>query len=282
MNTARQWKSIFAKLACTRTKTATVTSIKKWSIAGANIARKRKVDMEFKVLASSSKGNCYTLSDGHTKIMIECGIPEAKIKEGLRWGLSDIEACFLTHSHMDHAKATTAIMKAGIDLYCSEGCASALKLTGMVLPAHRLKRIAHKQNVQIGSFSVTAFTAMHDAPEPLMFTFASTWGAERLLFATDTYYIPFRFANLTHAALECNYDKEIIEDLVDKGILPKEMKARILRSHMGKDTLLEMLHQNDLSKMKEIWLLHLSDSNSNADKFRREVQQETGIPTYIA
>ena len=44
----------------------------------------------------------------------------------------------------------------------------------------------------------------------------------------------------------------------------------------------EMLKANDLSKVEEIHLLHLSSANSDAEGFKRQVQSLTGIPTYIA
>jgi hypothetical protein len=42
------------------------------------------------------------------------------------------------------------------------------------------------------------------------------------------------------------------------------------------------LKANDLSKVQEIWLLHLSEQNSCEKRFKEEVQKITGKPTYIA
>jgi len=38
---------------------------------------------------------------------------------------------------------------------------------------------------------------------------------------------------------------------------------------------------NDLSKVREIWLLHLSDNNSNAERFKQEIQELTGRMVFI-
>jgi hypothetical protein len=43
-----------------------------------------------------------------------------------------------------------------------------------------------------------------------------------------------------------------------------------------------MLRANNLSRCREIWLLHLSDANSDEREMQRRVQEETGIATYIA
>ena len=37
-----------------------------------------------------------------------------------------------------------------------------------------------------------------------------------------------------------------------------------------------------MSKVEAIFLLHLSDGNSDAERFKREVMELTGKPTYIA
>ncbi len=59
-------------------------------------------------------------------------------------------------------------------------------------------------------------------------------------------------------------------------------KSRLLQSHFGLDNVKDMLRANDLSKLREVWLLHLSDSNSDADRFKREVQEITGTVVQVA
>ena len=36
------------------------------------------------------------------------------------------------------------------------------------------------------------------------------------------------------------------------------------------------------AKLQEIWLLHLSSSNADAKRFKKEIQELTGVPVYIA
>ena len=47
------------------------------------------------------------------------------------------------------------------------------------------------------------------------------------------------------------------------------------------ENVLAFLRANDLSKVKEIWLIHLSDGNADAGKFARMVEAATGKPVYI-
>ena len=45
--------------------------------------------------------------------------------------------------------------------------------------------------------------------------------------------------------------------------------------------LLDMLHANDLRNVRQIYLLHLSEANSEEDRFRKEVQCLTGAEVYV-
>jgi len=179
-------------------------------------------------------------------------------------------------STFDHSKAVKDIMRAGIDCYMSRGTAEALGISG-----HRLHIIKAKQQFRIGTWTILPFETQHDATEPLGFLLANQAG-EKLLYATDTYFIRYRFRGLTHIAVECNYSMDILKRNVDAGTLPKEFKNRLLKSHFSLENVKRFLQANDLSKVEAIFLLHLSDGNSDAERFKREVMELTGKPTYIA
>lgn len=55
----------------------------------------------------------------------------------------------------------------------------------------------------------------------------------------------------------------------------------LLKSHFSLENIKKFLLANGLSRVQEIWLLHLSDGNSDAERFKREIQSLTGKPTYI-
>lgn len=225
--------------------------------------------MDIGVLASGSRGNCYRIEAGGSPLLLECGIPLKAIREGLGYGLSQIAGCLLTHEHADHAIAAHDILKAGVNLYCSDGTAKALNLEG-----HRLRIIKAKESFRIGKWRILPFDTVHDAEEPLGFLLQH--GSEKALFATDTAYLKYRFQGLTHIFLEVNYDLDVLKENVEAGRTPREVKRRVLKSHMSLETAKGFFKANDLSRVKEIWLLHLSDSNSKADRFKREIQAITG------
>jgi phosphoribosyl 1,2-cyclic phosphodiesterase len=232
--------------------------------------------IEIKALASGSRGNCYHITDGRTPLLLECGIPFREIQKGLHFRVSEVAVCLVSHEHQDHSKAVRDVMKAGIDCYMSRGTAEALEVSG-----HRLHIIKAKQQFKIGSWTILPFETQHDAAEPLGFLLANKTG-EKLLYATDTYYIRYRFRGLTHIAVECNYSMDILRANIEAGLVEPALKKRILKSHFSLENAKGFLKANDLSKVQEIWLLHLSDGNSDQERFKREIQALSGKPVYIA
>lgn len=229
------------------------------------------------MLASGSKGNAYLISDGVTQILLECGISIKRIRKGLDFRLSEVKACLVTHEHGDHSKAITDVLRAGIDIYTSPGTIGALGLEN-----HRLRPVKDKQSFEVGTWQVIAFDTQHDAKEPLGFLLHSKATSERLVFATDTYYVRYKFPRLTHVMIECNYASDILQANVDAGLVHPAMRKRLLTSHFSLDNVKEFLKANDLSQVREIWLLHLSDGNSDAERFKKEIMELTGKPTFIA
>lgn len=105
---------------------------------------------------------------------------------------------------------------------------------------------------------------------------------EKLLYATDTYYIKYKFSKLNYLLLECNYNKEIAKENTQNGVINKTRYSRLLESHFSLENVLKFLKSNDLSYTKNIVLCHLSDANSNENIMQSEVYEQTGIPTTIA
>jgi phosphoribosyl 1,2-cyclic phosphodiesterase len=231
--------------------------------------------MDIKTLASSSTGNCYFVSDRGETLMIECGIAIDKIKSGCNYRLSGFTGCLLSHAHMDHAKAAKDILAAGIDLYCSAGTAATLGLSG-----HRLHVIKAYQSLRVGRFLIHPLDARHDCAEPLGFLVVTE--EEKLLFATDTFYLKDTFAGLTRIMIECNYDAATLEENIASGYVEANRRDRLLQSHMSLETCKATLQANDLSQVSEIHLIHLSFKNADAERFKREIQRLTGKRVIIA
>lgn len=231
--------------------------------------------IEIRSFGSSSVGNAYLITDGRSPLLLDCGLSVRELKKATGYRLSSLSGCLVTHCHGDHSKAAADLMRAGVDCYMSRGTAEALGLTG-----HRLKVVKPLEQFSVGDWTVLPFETVHDAAEPMGFLLAA--GDEKLLYLTDTAYCPYCFRGLTRIMIECNYDKAILDRNIEAGKLHPGMRRRLLRSHMSLDRVLDFLAANDLTAVREIWLIHLSDGNSDAERFKSEIQALTGKPVYVA
>lgn len=222
--------------------------------------------------ASSSGGNLYRVTDGAgSSLLLECGVPIKKLREALGHRLHEIHGVLISHEHMDHAKAAKDVLKAGVNVYCSKGTADALGISDH----HRTRIIRALEQFNIGSWTILPFDVQHDAQEPLGYLIQEG-GGEKLLFCADSYYIKYRFSGLNIIMVECDYSKKTLRE-----DLPEAQKRRLLFSHMSLETLLGFLAANDLSRVREIRLIHLSDNNSDEQMFKEAIQGATGIPVII-
>lgn len=227
--------------------------------------------MDINIFASGSSGNLYKISDGVTSLLLECGLSIIQIKQHLRFRLSEIDGCLLTHEHMDHAKAAKDIVKSGIDLYLTSGTMEVLGID-----SHRAYVVQAGMQFEVGTFIILPIEAQHDAAEPVAYLIQSKYTGEKLLFATDTYYLKYRFSGLTHIMIECNYSLDILKQNVESGLIPSALKSRIMKSHFSLDNVKTLLESNDLSKVRQIYLIHISGDNGNPERFKREVQELVG------
>lgn len=219
--------------------------------------------MEFISLASSSAGNAYLVSDADTKILLECGVSHSKLQKLSGFSLAEFQACLVSHEHKDHAKAVEELISRGMAVYMSPGTADALEVDSAEL-------IENMEQFNVGSLDIVPFTTFHDAREPLGFLIKSRVDGDVLAFATDTVNLRYKFPGLNILAIEANYDKNIL-DRCEK--MPEKVRYRITNSHMEIDTLCDYLRSLDLSKCREIHLLHLSDATSHEGHFINKVSR---------
>ena len=233
--------------------------------------------MIIKSIASGSSGNCYYVSDGETNILLDCGIPVQKIKEFL-WNegkrLSDIDACLVTHSHSDHVKSAQKLSNIGVDIWASNGTIETSKLKGNHI--HPVKDLMVLCNKTVA----TSLEVEHDAKETLSFVI-DTPSCMRILYITDTPYFKYYIRAVTHLMIEANNDSEIIAQNVTDGKINAAHAKRVVQNHMSIETCLKTIERMDRSRLKEIWLLHLSKDNAG-DDFKKRVQELAGCEVYVA
>ena len=220
--------------------------------------------MTFYPLASSSKGNAYIVSDGETNLLFEAGLTLKELRRRSPIPISSIDAVFITHEHMDHAKCAANLCNKGLPTYMSEGTAIALEMEDAMV-------MTTKETVNIGNLHIVAFDTYHNTAQPFGYAIEDTRSHERLLFAIDTVNLNVRVSNLTQIAIECNYADDLLGRLTK---LPDKVKYRIRRSHMEVDTAIRYLHKLDLAKVETIWLLHMSSFSGDSGRFKARFQRE--------
>ena len=228
--------------------------------------------MDVKIIASGSSGNAYLIGDGHTRLLLDAGIPFKRIQIGCGFRTSSIDACLITHRHGDHAAAILKLLQRGITVYSNEDVAG-------LYPG--VQSVEARREFCIGTFRILPFEAEHDVP-CYGYQVASEETGEKLVYITDSAYVRYTFTGLTHIMIEANYDEDIMLGNVRDEKIPFSLAERVAGTHMSIDTLIDLLRANDMTKVRQIYLLHLSDNNSDAEVFKRLVQQETGAEVYIA
>ena len=232
--------------------------------------------MNFRQLYSSSRSNLYLATTGNGKqLLLECGISWQAIQKALNYDLTNIVACCLTHEHHDHSKAIKDVIRAGIDVYASRGTLSALSVES----ERRATVVADGTLVRLDDFEILAFSLNHDAVEALGFIVRAD--QEYLFFVPDASHITQKF-NLAFniIAIECSFDKDVLQKKVDSLEINEQLAKRLLTSHMEKQATIRYLADFcDLSHCREIHLLHMG--NINKEQTRKEIEQKFFIDTRI-
>lgn len=232
--------------------------------------------MQIDVLASSSLGNSYLVSDGETSILLDAGIPYKELQVKSDFKVNEVAACLVSHEHGDHSKAVKDLLKSAIDVYALSETLSALK----VEEHHRVHSVEPLKTYTINTFEIMPVTMHHDCPCVGYMLYSKKMG-ERLFFATDTYKITINPQGIDYLIFEINYQKEIVNRLVNDGLMEASIRARLLFSHYELSKALNWLKRIDKSRLKRIYVAHLSSGHSNAEEIKNAVIAETGIPTTI-
>ena len=227
--------------------------------------------MTFKTYYSSSAGNLYEViaADGR-RLMLECGVPWAKVEKALDYRLEGIDGCFVTHSHADHCKAVRDVIRAGINVYASAETFEALGISHW----RRAVKIADMEVRHTQGFDVLAFDVEHNCEGSLGYVVRDCSAGEYLLFAVDMMMLaqafPYEFAII---AIACNYDdNDILAQRVKDGDINETVARRLLTSHPASWWVEKYLTESVVkNKLREVHLLHASEGNLDKDKARSQI-----------
>lgn len=218
--------------------------------------------MRFASLGSGSRGNATLVQSGATVLMVDCGFSVSETESRLaRLGIvpGDIDSILVTHEHTDHASGVARFaLRHRISVRCTPGTREAcLKYgfeTAQVFDSHA--------RLTLGDIEVTPVTVPHDAREPTQFLFDG--GQHRFGLLTDvgslTPHIRRMFSGCAALLLECNHDRDMLED----GPYPPSLKARVggPLGHLSNAQAADLLRSLDKQWLQHLVAAHLSDKNN--------------------
>jgi ribonuclease BN (tRNA processing enzyme) len=229
--------------------------------------------MDIICLASSSQANAYIIRNEVDTLLVECGLDFKTLKTRMlkeRIVLSRLSAVAVTHHHGDHSRSSDKVSLFAPLIASKETLANIKVARGAEFPA------TEWQPITLPTFTIIPFAVDHDCEGAFGFIINDTLNKDSLLFINDTKFVKYDFSNhqFDHIMIECNHNDEIL-DRADV------RTQRTAKAHMSLETVKLTLSKMNLSKTKAIYLMHLSDSNSDQERMIKEVQELTGKPTYV-
>ncbi len=165
----------------------------------------------------------------------------------------------------------------GVPVFATKPTIESVGLAGH----HSAREIFVRMTFSVGSFSVMPFEAVHDAPGTVGFWVEDKTDGDKLVFLTDSGFAYYTFPGTSIYMIEANFSETILQRNVESGLIDAARARRVRENHMSIERVLEMLASNDLSRCRQILLLHGSDGNSDSEHFKRMVEETTGIPTTV-
>ncbi len=219
-------------------------------------------------IASGSSGNCIYIGTDNTHILVDVGISNKRIEQGLNEiGIkgSELDGVVITHEHSDHVKGLGVLArKYGIPIYGTKETwkeIETMKYLGEY-PKELFSPILPDTEFSIGDMKIKPFRIDHDAANPVAYRISNTY--KSVAVATDLghfdQYIIEHLQGLDALLLESNHDVRMLET----GPYPYYLKQRILSDygHLSNDNAGKLLNYILHDKMKYILLGHLSKENN--------------------
>lgn len=226
--------------------------------------------MKFISFGSGSSGNCYLLSSGDDALLIDVGVGIRKLKKyfadyGINIGT--IHNILLTHDHADHIKSVGSMSGTyHIPVWATDLVHTGVKRNWMVkkkIEPILAKTIEKNNKVQIGSFEVMAFNVPHDSSDNVGYKIVAD--GEVFTIITDCGHITEEMgpiiSDTDYLVIEANHDVEMVKN----GPYPLVLQSRILgpNGHLSNKACGEALAEFASSRLKHVWLCHLSEKNNN-------------------
>lgn len=113
-------------------------------------------------------------------------------------------------------------------------------------------------------FYVQCFDLPHDGTEN--YGFLITWGGQRILYMTDFEYCKYRFKDIHHLIIECNYQEKYVE--TDSASFEHKVKG-----HCSLNTCKDFVKVNSSDALRTVLLTHLGAETAVGNEIVDEVKK---------
>lgn len=228
----------------------------------------RTTVMRLVSIASGSSGNCTYIGSEKTHILVDAGISNKRIEQGLNEiGVkgSELDGILITHEHSDHIRGLGILArKYKIPIY---GTRETLEEIGKKkslgeYPKELLEEILPDRGFEVGDLELLPFSIDHDAANPVAYRIRH--GHRNVAVATDMghydSYIINHLQGLDALLIESNHDVNMLQ----AGPYPYYLKRRILgdHGHLSNENAGRLLNHLLHDRLKHILLGHLSKENN--------------------
>lgn len=222
-------------------------------------------------IASGSSGNSIYVGSDKTHVLIDAGISNKRIEEGLKQAQlsgTDLNAICITHEHSDHIKGLGVLArKYEIPIYATgDTIAEIRKEISLGSFSDELFHVIKPdQEFRIGDLDVKPFHIYHDAADPVGYRFES--GGRSAAVATDIGhfddYIVDNLKGIQTLLIEANHDVRMLET----GSYPYYLKRRILsdNGHLSNENCGRLISKILHDDIVHVFLGHLSKENNYPD-----------------
>ncbi|MEX0330855.1 MAG: MBL fold metallo-hydrolase [Puniceicoccaceae bacterium] len=231
--------------------------------------------LRFRILGTSSSGNCALIESSQTRILLDAGFSGRRLEELLKEigkPIESIDAVFLTHEHSDHTAGLRGLAKhRHLQFFANYATAQVAQ--------SKLNRDISWKIFETGTtfaykdLTVQSMLLPHDAMEPVGFTFR-TGGDDlfsphgSLAWITDLGHAPPALADMVRdvqlLVLEANHDAALLEQDNKR---PYSVKQRITgrHGHLSNEAAFRFLCSVEKPRWRRVLLGHLSKDCNRPD-----------------
>lgn len=166
--------------------------------------------------------------------------------------------------HQDHVKSLDYFINLGIPCYGNKD----------VCDAHN-GCIELPKVLKVDGFKIQTFELVHNVPNNAFII--DTSDGIRILYCTDTQYIPKIVKRVNYIIIECNNDFDTIVDNAMEG----DMTMSNFKEHQNINDCIEYLKRIYNVDLQQVVLWHLSSTNINPNDAVKRVRRELGFENVV-